>query len=323
MNETLKSILRPPYRMAKKMYHKLFEPKPLGYIFMLHRVGEWEEGKLFSNENMKISPVFLDEQLTKITEKFDVIKLTDVQKYLTKKQSKKFVVFTMDDGYKDNLTKALPVFKKHNVPFTIFVTTNFPDKKAILWWYLLEDLILSNDEIVLSNGITYPCKTREEKEKSFLDIRAEILKLDQTNLASELDSLFAGYKIDWLSKCDELCLSWDDIAVLKNEPLVEIAAHTEHHYNLKQLENEDAVCEEIRSGAERLKNQTGIAPSSFAYPFGSPNEVGQREFDCMKKLSGINLACIAYGGACNCKNTKNLFALPRIMFTMDFDSNNI
>lgn len=112
---------------------------------------------------MKVSPSFLDEQLTNITEKFDVIKLNDVPKYLTKKQSRKFVVFTLDDGYKDNLTNALPVFKKYNVPFTIFVTTNFPDKKAILWWYLLEDLILSHDEIVLSNGVRYPCKTKEDK----------------------------------------------------------------------------------------------------------------------------------------------------------------
>lgn len=39
----------------------------------------------------------------------------------------------------------------------------------------------------------------------------------------------------------------------------------------------------------------------------------------MEKISGINLACIADGGACNRKNTKNLFALPRIIFTMDFN----
>lgn len=42
------------------------------------------------------------------------------------------MVFTMDDGYKDNYTNALPIFKKYNVPYTIFVTTNFPDRQAIL-----------------------------------------------------------------------------------------------------------------------------------------------------------------------------------------------
>ena len=82
----------------------------------------------------------------------------------TCKHKRKFAVFTMDDGYKDNLTNALPVFKKHNLPYTIFLATDFMEGKAILWWYVIEDLILGHDEIVLSNGMTIPTKTKHEKE---------------------------------------------------------------------------------------------------------------------------------------------------------------
>ena len=106
---------------------------------MLHRVDDFETGKLWCNEHMKVTPDFLDSLIIKLKEKYDIIPLTEVPSRLKQKNKRKFIVFTMDDGYKDNLTKALPVFKKHNAPYTIFVTTDFPDKKAVLWWYELED----------------------------------------------------------------------------------------------------------------------------------------------------------------------------------------
>lgn len=39
------------------------------------------------------------------------------------------VVITFDDGYKDNLTEALPVLRQFNFPATIFVTTGLIGKK--------------------------------------------------------------------------------------------------------------------------------------------------------------------------------------------------
>lgn len=84
----------------------------------------------------------------------------------------------------------MPIFKKYNVPYTIFVTTNFPDRQAILWWYILEDLLLDHTEIILSDGKIYPSSTYEEKVSSFMEIRSVILKLDQLNLEDQLNELF-------------------------------------------------------------------------------------------------------------------------------------
>ena len=57
----------------------------------------------------------------------------------------KCIVFTLDDGYLDNYTNALPIFIKYNVPFTIYITTSFPDHKFTMWWYALEDIILNSN----------------------------------------------------------------------------------------------------------------------------------------------------------------------------------
>lgn len=316
IKKEIKNILKFLKNCLRFIYHNTIK-KSKGYIFMLHRVDDFENGKLWCNEHMKVTPDFLDSLIIKLKDKYDIIPLTDVPARLKQKNKRKFVVFTMDDGYKDNLTKALPVFKKNNAPYTIFLTTDFPDKKAVLWWYELEDLLLSNESITLSNGIIYPAHNYDEKCESFLKIREEILKLNQLDLENELNKLFSNYKISWTSQCEKLCLSWDDIRELKKEPLVTIGAHTKHHYNLKQLNTENDIINEVNSGFELVKENTGIESSVFAYPFGSPKEAGQREFDVLSKMNFI-CSCIAHGGPCTKQNTKNLSSLPRIMLKQNF-----
>ena len=320
IKKNLKSILRPPYHLLKWIYHHTLKrpPKSLGYIFMLHRIDEFEEGHLWCNEHMKVTPDFLDKTISELKEKYDIIALKAVPERLKHKSKRKFIVFTMDDGYKDNYTKALSVFKKHNVPYTIFVTTDFPDRKAVLWWYELEDLLLENNSITLSNGITYPAKSYEEKCDSFLKIREEILKLNQLDLENELNKLFSNSKINWNSKCEELCLSWDDIRKLEKETLVTIGAHTKHHYNLKQLTTEEDVKKEVQAGIDVLKEKAGIVPEVFAYPFGSSTEAGEREFKILNEMSFV-CSCIAAGGPCTKKNKNTLSSLPRNMLKQDFD----
>lgn len=315
--ERLKSVVK---RFYYPVYYAAKFRNSVGYVFMLHRVSDIEPNKLFPNENMKVSPAYLDNFIRQTKNRFNIISISEIEKYLQTPQKKKFIVFTMDDGYKDNFTEALPVFKKYNVPFTIFAAANFPEKNAVLWWYELEDLLLANDEIILSDGSKYKCVTKVEKEQAFLDIRLKILALNQENLVNELNKMFCDYKIDWSAKCDELCLSWEDLQMLNKEPLVTIAAHTAHHFNLKALKSENAVTDEVQQGLDLFNGKLGMQPDFFAYPFGSDNEVSQREVNVLEKMS-FSAAFLAYGGAV--KNDywkKRRFALPRMMLTEDFES---
>lgn len=317
----LKNIIKKTalYKLYCKIHTFLFDnPTELGTIYMLHRVDTKDEQKLSANENMKVSPEFLERFINRLKEQgVRFLKLEDLPKYAKKYKKEKFVVFTMDDGYKDNYTQALPVFKKQNVPYTIFLTTDFPDNKAVLWWYELEELLLKNTEVILSNGNTYSARTREEKEASFLEIRSEILKLNQLDIINELNSLFSNYSINWTQKCRELCLSWDDVNSLKKEKLVTIGAHTEHHYNLKQLETMNDVKNEVLSGMKRCKQQTDLRSNVFAYPFGYITECGEREFNALSELP-FKLAVRSYGGTVRVKDLKNLYSLPREFLTEDY-----
>ena len=96
---------------------------------MLHRVNEFENDKIFPNENLKVSPEFLDKFICSL--KSNGYKLISIEELLLnlhlKKKIKKQIVFTLDDGYLDNYLNAYPIFK-HNVPFTIYICSGLIDR---------------------------------------------------------------------------------------------------------------------------------------------------------------------------------------------------
>ncbi len=267
-----------------------------GVVFMLHRVCERIHGHLPNNEDLKISPDFLEHAIVKYKNAgFSFLSLDQLYDVLSGKKdiSKPFVCFTMDDGYLDNFENAYPIFKKHQVPFAIFVATDFPDKKAILWWYVIEELILNNTEVILSDGSKYSCRTFQEKWDTFRYIREKILLLNQSVLVNELNELFANYQLDWYAPIQNLSMNWEQVKALTQEPLCTIGGHTVTHVALNRLSMEN-LDSEVRNGIDIIKVHTGYKPAYFAYPYGSAKENGEREYQYIRN-SDIKMAFISYG----------------------------
>lgn len=267
-----------------------------GAVFMLHRVCERIDGHLPNNEHLKISPDFLEKVIVKYKKAgFSFLSLDQLYDVISNKSNihNPFVCFTMDDGYLDNYEKAYPIFKKYQIPFAIFVATDFPDKKAVLWWYTIEELILNSSEIQLSDGSTYSCKNFQEKWDTFRYIREKVLLLNQSNIVKELNDLFANYHLDWYAPIQNLSMNWKQIKTLSHEPLCTIGSHTVSHVALNKLSLEE-LNNEIANGINIIKSHTGYKPIYFAYPYGSEKENGLREFQYIKN-SEIKMAFISYG----------------------------
>lgn len=290
---------------------------------MLHRVNNFEKNRLYSNENMKVSPEFLEELILDLkSQNYEFISLEEVYEVLNSgKHVKKKIVMTLDDGYKDNYTIAYPIFKKYNIPFTVYITTSFPEKNALLWWYILEDLILQEDVIELSDRQIFECKTKEQKEETFLKIRDIILTFEKKTFLESLKKLLIKYSINWYLKNDELCMNWDEIIELSKDDLCTIAGHTKNHFSFNQL-SENEIIDEITDANKMIENKIGKKIEHFAYPFGSKHEVNKREFDIVKKF-GFKTMTTTRNGNIYKEHKKFLECLPRLMLKENFNIKNI
>src|SRR5262245_13022409 len=143
-----------------------------GVILMLHHVRPWRLREFAPNRVLEITPEFLHVVLTDLRrEGFDIISLDAVPDRLRPGPTgRPFAVLTFDDGYRDNLAHAWPVLRRHNIPWSLFLTTDFVDGRGRLWWLELEQAIARLDRVVLPRDgelLNLPSRTADEKQAAF------------------------------------------------------------------------------------------------------------------------------------------------------------
>ena len=255
---------------------------------MFHRVcPDSSKQRIRGNAGLEVTPEYLENTVKFLRQNnYEIVSLSQAAKILDEGyKKKKFAVFTFDDGYSDNFIHAYPILKKHRVPFTVYVTTNFPDGKAVLWWYLLEDLILKETIIEFQlNGQKYKflCAHLWQKEWAYQEIHRLILNSSSSNLNQRIRQVFENYEIDFHKKTSELALTWKQIREMSEDPLVEIGAHTTSHPALNKL-TVSAVLKEIEGSRDKIESEINKKVEHFSYPFGTRNEIGRREFKIAKK----------------------------------------
>lgn len=270
------------YKILKPIYGGI------GTIFTLHRILPIENKKIKLEKHLSISPQQLEYCIKWLRKKdYAFVSIDDVYDILKgNKPNQRFVCFTFDDGYIDNLTYAYPIFKKYNIPFTLYITTGFPDRTAIMWWYLLEELLLSHDKInfkIKGKEFSYQCVGHSEKVHVFAEIRHLIMNSNKDEYFNSLKQIFEPYHLDLYTKTKQKALSWDQIAELSCDSNVTIGAHTVNHLILNKLTPLE-VKQEVLESKNKIETIINKKVEHFSYPFGSKNQIGQREFALIKEL---------------------------------------
>jgi peptidoglycan/xylan/chitin deacetylase (PgdA/CDA1 family) len=242
---------------------------------------------------LEIDPLRLEEIIRFFQgHKYEFISPDQLPSRLLKpERHRKFILFTFDDGYLDNLTHAYPIFQKYNIPFTIYVATSFPEGNAVLWWYLLDDLILAHDHLsfTLPDGqLELDCSTPEKKTNASRYLRGKIKYASPEAFKKIIHSVFKPYQIDLYAKTRELALNWSQIRELDRDPLVTIGSHSMHHFPLQVLGQAEAR-QEIEQSKTILEQQLEHPVNHFAYPFGERREAGKRDFEFVRQ-SGYTTA---------------------------------
>ncbi len=288
----------------------------IGLVFMLHRVlPEHLRNQYTINRGLAITPEYLEECIQYfISKKYRFISLDELHHILMTEepQKQKFICFTLDDGYRDNLDYAFPLLKKYNIPFAIYITNCFPNKTAILWWYLLEQTIQSKSGFELNCGaetFAFKWSNDAEGEKAYHEIRTKIRRIPQNTYR---DSLKKSFDIDEAfiqQDCSQKALSWDEIRELSTESIVTIGAHTMNHLSLSSLNEEDLEYE-IKQSKEEIESKIAKAVNHFAYPYGGFDDAYIREYKVAETL-GFKTAVLNYPGNVFEEHGKSAMAIPR------------
>lgn len=289
-----------------------------GHILMFHRiVPESETLRVHNHLSLEITPEHLEEIIDYfIVGNYCFLSLDELYDcfHSGKYPDEKFVVFTFDDGYKDNLETAYPIFKKYGIPFTVYITTGIPNGTAILWWYILEDMIKNLDAVEFhwkDKKYFYRSITPDEKEKAFEFVQSFVHRHFRTDNYRELfEAVFKGFQLDLTMHCSTLGMTWDEIRILNRDPLVSIGAHTVNHFKLSGLCPEELRREILESRLE-LEKQLDQPITHFAYPYGKSIHASSREFECTKNL-GFKTSTTTKTGNLFGEHASHLCSLPRI-----------
>lgn len=286
-----------------------------GIILTFHHVRSKPLAIFPENAGLSIAPEFLDEILRLLRElDYDILPIDALRARLeAPARGRPCAILTFDDGYTDTRDVALPILRRHNAPFALFVCSGFAERSAPLWWLDLETAILRLERIRLDlpdGPFRAQAGTANEKQAAWSKLYWRLRAQDEPSLRAAVDTLVREAGIDPLARVAKLCLDWPALRELSRDPLVTIGAHSLTHPRLATLPAKVARYEMAQSRL-RILAELGIEARHFAYPVGDRTSAGPREYALAREL-GFETALTTFPGVLRRGRTEARTSLPRI-----------
>lgn len=280
----------------------------VGTALMFHDVVDDCDAVL--RQDICCSTRFLGEVITWLrSEGYEILPVSHVPERLRSPAGNRFAILTFDDGYRGNLTKALPILSRLEAPFAVFPTTDIITRRARAWWLQLRELFMSRSQVDLEPMHTeFVCDSLDAKSSALRQATAWVA---QDFRREEVVSRFLHSQgIASSDVLEQYCLSESELIELSRNPWVTIGGHTETHRALATLEEREVVAE-ISENRTFLEQVTGMPVDHFAYPFGDRSAASLREFGVVKRL-GFRTAWTTRLGNLFGKHASQPESLPRI-----------
>ncbi|MDQ2668413.1 MAG: polysaccharide deacetylase family protein [Gemmatimonadota bacterium] len=190
--------------------------------------------------------------------------------------SRPTVAITFDDGYRNNLSVALPILRELGIPATVYVATGIIGTTQQLWTTELEYALRQSGERELrlpENIPGIPVRLRSSNAASAALISA-LKTVPRAIRVAVLDSLRGQLERPSIPSAFEF-MTWNDVTALDQTGLVRVGAHTVHHEILSRLP-EEAVEMEIVDSIAMVARHVTHPSTTFAYPNGRSEDIGER-----------------------------------------------
>lgn len=158
------------FKVLKKIAKKILYSITSSAILIFHHISE---NPPVCKSGCKLSY----DKFTRLLEGFDnYATLTEV----VEKPSERHIAVTFDDGLKDVYETAYPFLKERNIPFTVFIVTDFLDTEGYITTENLKELAADGLVTIGSHGVTH---------KNLNNLSAEEQKAELTESKRIIESI--------------------------------------------------------------------------------------------------------------------------------------
>ena len=199
--------------------------------------------------------------------------------------------------------------KDFGIPFVIYVSVDLINDHQPIWNYplIIERIVRKNDELKLSNGMHIVCRTIEEKNRAFMELKSWLFSLPYENLRDEFVRVLQNYLTDDVFPNNTL--TWEQLKEMAKDPLCTIGSHTMSHCRLVMKDN-DSLMHELHDSKRILSENLGVEIEHLSYPYGWVTDVSNEAIEVAKRV-GYKTGLRSFGGPVRRKD-KDLFNVKRI-----------
>lgn len=247
-----------PQRLTVLNYHRINDPDQDGFDTF--------------KPNVSATPQGFAAQLDYLQQRFKIISVAEIAAWLrgSGELPPHAALITFDDGYRDNLTHAVPALKARGIPALIFLTTDHIGAPNPFYWdlaaYCFHHSSRDAVDLPLMGHQTWGSTLERDavmrrwieglKTIPHADLRRYIDELPDLLGVSVAENAFTG-----------LTLTWDQVRRLAANG-VAVGSHTMSHPILTRVPL-DRARNEIIGSKRRIEEEIGRSIEGLAYPNGS------------------------------------------------------
>jgi peptidoglycan/xylan/chitin deacetylase (PgdA/CDA1 family) len=188
---------------------------------------------------------------------------------------RRYAVLTFDDGYRDNVSTALPILERNNAPLTMYVPTGAPTRTLQTWWLGLREIFRLADTVAIdAMGSRFRCPDFHKKTFALDKVTQWIHK--NYHRITMLGPMFKRAGISLSALNDAYFLNKRELRVLAQHPLASIGGHTASHPALASLDPISARAE-MADNRNYLEKLLQLPVRHIAYPYGNSRACGPRK----------------------------------------------